>query len=429
METGELYSLYLQHPDICTDSRKIKQGCLFFALRGASFDGNDFAREALEKGAARVVVDSSALPRDERVVKVQDALAALQQLATYHRKKTRMTVIALTGSNGKTTTKDLCRAVLGRKYRTAATEGNLNNHIGVPLTLLSMNGNTEAGIVEMGANHPGEISRLCDMAQPDMGIITTIGKAHLEGFGDIEGVTKAKGELFDYLSLHGGLLLVNRGDERISLLAEGREGRKIYYNGAGGLQAEAVRADPFLSFEAVDGQRRIHFSTRLAGRYNVANVLAACCLGIHLGVPDEEIAGAVNAYVPDSNRSQYIRTERNEIYMDAYNANPTSMRAAIDEFLSSGRKKKLLILGEMKELGDHASMEHIIILRYLKEKGMQEVICVGKAFCGAVGDTGYRHFEEPGELMQYLKDNPPAGRYIFVKGSRSNQLENLLPLL
>ena len=276
MDIPSLYKIYLQHNQVSTDTRMIKKDSLFFALKGERFNGNDFAMEALQKGASYAVVDNDRWNGIDRIIRVHDTLQSLQQLAAYHREQSVFNILAITGSNGKTTTKELCRAVLSEKYKVSATEGNLNNHIGVPLTILSMESKTETGIVEMGANHPGEITLLCDIVKPDYGLITNIGKAHLEGFGSIEGVARAKGELFDHLMEHDKTLIINEGDAYINKMVQGHYDRVLYYNGTKGIFRSNVSNSPFVEFDALLGKKRLHFRTGIIGRYNIENILAAC---------------------------------------------------------------------------------------------------------------------------------------------------------
>lgn len=429
MDTRELHSIFLQQKIISTDTRKISAGCLFFALKGENFNGNRFASEAIEKGAHAVIVDEDVPLKNEKTIRVRNVLQTLQQLASYHRRYLGTIILAITGSNGKTTTKELCNAVLSEKYKVCATRGNLNNHIGVPLTLLSMDRSTEIGIIEMGANHPGEISFLCEIVLPDHGIITNIGKAHLEGFGGIGGVTRAKGELFNYLVHHNGNIFINEGNKYVKKLVPKDYPRTVYYNGKNGISAVSIESNPFLNLKAGYKDRILEMNTHLIGSYNAENVLAACCVGFYLNVDAENIVKAINHYKPANNRSQLIYTGRNTIYMDAYNANPTSMVKSIDEFLRFKNEKKLVILGEMRELGDSSSDEHHSLVTYLKKLQVKSVFCVGKAFKKHAKDAGFIYFETTDDLSGLLLSEPLEGYFVFLKGSRSNQLEKLIPLL
>jgi len=429
MDIRDLHGIFLQQKLISTDTRNISAGCLFFALKGENFNGNRFASEAIEKGAHAVIVDEDVPVKNEKVIRVKNVLETLQQLASYHRVYLGTVILAITGSNGKTTTKELCHAVLSEKYRVCSTRGNLNNHIGVPLTLLSMDRNTDIGIVEMGANHPGEIGLLCEIAQPDHGIITNIGKAHLEGFGGIKGVARAKGELFNYLVHHKGNIFLNEGNKYVKKLVPIDYPGTVYYNGKHGLTAIGSDSDPFLNLKVEYLDRILKINTNLIGTYNTENVLAACCVGFYLKVDAENIVKAINHYKPANNRSQLIHTGRNTIYMDAYNANPTSMATSIDEFLRLKNEKKLLILGEMRELGVSSSHEHQYLVTYLKNRQVRSVFCVGKAFKKPAKDAGFTYFETTDDLCRLLLSEPLEDYFIFLKGSRSNQLEKLIPLL
>ncbi|MFO7369990.1 MAG: UDP-N-acetylmuramoyl-tripeptide--D-alanyl-D-alanine ligase [Bacteroidales bacterium] len=429
MEIKFLYNLYLEHGKISTDSRNITPGCLFFALRGENFNGNLFALDALEKGAGAAVVDEDMPQSHPMIFRVGDVLQTLQQLAGYHRVQSQLKILAITGSNGKTTTKELCREVLSQKYRVYATEGNLNNHIGVPLTLLSMDSSIELGIVEMGANHPGEIAALCEIARPDCGLISNIGKAHLEGFGGIEGVAKAKGELFRHLMENGKTIFLNQGNEYLAPMVPESYSGRVAYNGPEGILAAQVASNPFLSLSVIMNEKKIRIDTHLVGSYNVENVLAACAVGLHFGINPAAIAEAVSSYRPSNNRSQLIDTGKNKIIMDAYNANPSSMAASIAEFLKFEGENKILILGEMREVGDSSTREHESIIAYLKDRNVHRVICMGKAFENAALDAGYKHAGTIDQLIQMLTDDVPSGCLILIKGSRSNRLEKIIPLL
>ncbi len=429
MDIPELYRIFLRNKLICTDTRKIERNCIFFALRGTQFNGNDFAAEALSKGAIRAVVDDKKLTQDSRHIRVENVLGTLQKLSAFHRKKTGCKILAVTGSNGKTTTKELCKAVLSKRYRVHATEGNLNNHIGVPLTLLEMEQDTEIGIVEMGANHPGEIALLCEIAQPDCGLITNIGKAHLEGFGGIEGVVKTKGELFSYLIKNEKTIYINEGDAYVNQLLSGKCDKCFFYNGERGIYARHISSNPFVELEIVVHKQILNIKTQLIGRYNAENVLAACCVGMHEGIPDHEIAHAISTYQSHGYRSQLIQSEQNKIFLDAYNANPSSMLAAIDEFLAFPDDKKLVILGEMKEIGDQSHAEHEGILSYLRNRNVSDVICVGESFRFPSREAGFLYFEDVDALMDHIRRHQVTDSLVFIKGSRSNRLEKIMDLL
>jgi UDP-N-acetylmuramoyl-tripeptide--D-alanyl-D-alanine ligase len=429
MDIKSLYELYLKNRIVSTDSRNITPGCLFFALKGDQFNGNHFANEAIEKGAIAAVVDESPAKPHTGIIEVKDVLTILQQTAVYHRKQSGITILAVTGSNGKTTTKELCKAVLATKYKVRATEGNLNNHIGVPLTLLSMGSDVEIGIVEMGANHPGEIGALCEMAKPDYGLITNIGKAHLEGFGGIEGVAKAKGELYDHLMKNRKTLFLNAGNSYLLSLVPAGYPEVVRYNGNTGLTAVSQSGGPLLKLKVTSGTEETEINTNLVGSYNTENVLASCAVGIRFGISLKAIAGAIESYQPVNNRSQLINTGRNIVIMDAYNANPSSMSAAINEFIMSGERNKMLILGEMREVGDNSEREHEEIIALLKGNNVNNVICVGKAFEQPARHADYKYAGGIDQLSEMLRSEPVEGYYILVKGSRSNRLEKVIALL
>ena len=429
MDINYLYSIFLGSGLVSTDTRNLTPGSIFFALKGENFNGNRFAVEALEKGAVAAITDEDLPLRHPGLIRVENTLNTLQRLAEYHRLHARFTVLAITGSNGKTTTKELCKAILSEGYKVFATEGNLNNHIGVPLTLLAMDSTIDIGIVEMGANHPGEIAMLCNIAHPDYGLITNIGKAHLEGFGGIEGVARAKGELFSYLMKNRKVIFLNCGDPHVRKLVPESYANLVYYNGEGGLQAREVRSGPLLRVGIIHREKKVRLETNLMGSYNTENILAACCVGLHLGIGIDAVTRAVQSYRPQNNRSQYIDTGRNSLYMDAYNANPSSMHLAIEEFLRFNGMNKLLILGEMRELGATARQEHEKLIATLKESNISHVICIGRSFETLAPAAGYLYFENVDLLNEYLRQNPVINHFILVKGSRSNRLENVLQVL
>jgi UDP-N-acetylmuramoyl-tripeptide--D-alanyl-D-alanine ligase len=429
MDIKLLYDIYLKNRIVCIDSRNVSRGCLFFALKGDNFNGNSFAIEAIEKGAFAAIVDEDLPQHHNQIIRVDNVLTMLQRLAGYHRVQSGITILAVTGSNGKTTTKELCKAVLSEKFEVYATEGNLNNHIGVPLTLLAMDKDVEIGIVEMGANHPGEIGFLCEIAKPDYGLITNIGKAHLEGFGGIQGVAKAKGELFNYLICNRKTIFLNEGDPYLPPLVPVGYAETLFYNGKSGLKLINSKSNPFLSLKAGNGKEVLDINTNLVGNYNTENVLAACCVGLHFGVTAKEITRAIHACQPANNRSQLINTVKNTVFMDAYNANPSSMSAAIIEFLKFKGEKKMLILGEMREVGDASPHEHERLVDYLKQKGVNDVIFIGKAFEQSAKRAGYKYTETINQLKELLLTEPLNGFFVFVKGSRSNRLEEVLTLL
>lgn len=415
-----------------TDSRKIDGGEIFFALKGENFDGNDYALSALEKGAAWAVADRRELPEHERLIVVDDAFAALQQLAIWHRTHLRgghLPVIGLTGTNGKTTTKNLIRAVLSRKYRVSATEGNLNNDIGVPLTLLAIRPDTEIAVVEMGANHPDDIAKLVQVSRPDYGLITNVGRAHLLGFGSFEGVKAAKGELYRWLgSRRGSVIFINEDDSELKGMAAGIACHFFGY-GRNYQHAEILDCtpeEPCLRLR-LDGQI---VATRLVGAYNADNVLASIAIGDYFGVPRKDAVEAIAAFVPDNIRSQMVRTSRNTLIVDAYNANPSSMKAALDNFEAVHADRKLALLGDMKELGDESAAEHRKLVSRLLASGADAML-VGPEFRSAAAACGanFPCFDNSDELAASLRENPVSAALILVKGSRSTGMEKVIPEL
>ncbi len=432
MELSKLYELYKQHPGISTDSRSVKENSIFFALKGENFDGNSFAEDALKKGAAWAVVDKSGLRADRRLIVVNDSLRALQGLANYHRKMCGTKILAITGSNGKTTTKELIRKVLSGKFRVFATQGNLNNHIGVPLSLLSMPPDAQIGIIEMGANHHGEIKQLCAITEPDFGLVTNIGKAHLEGFGNIEDIARAKAELFDYLKNNNGIIFGNAGNSFVNDVIPENYRKNVLYGIENSIcWGQYLASDPFLKLILFisDDQNGLKINTNLFGRYNLENVIAAATLGHFFNISSSIIKQAIENFFPEENRSQLIKTKSNNIYLDAYNANPTSMRAAIDNFIELNVKNKYFILGEMMEVGNTAEKEHESLLKFLKEKNILNILCVGKGFHIYADKYGYKYFSDVDALAAALKSNKIRNANILIKGSRANQLEKLVPFL
>ena len=421
-----LYRHYCKAYKVSTDSRKIEKDAVFFALKGENFDANDFALQVAEAGIASLVVaDRKTLPQYERILIVEDSLKALQELAAYHRQQSKATVLSITGTNGKTTTKELVSAVLSKKYRIIHTMGNLNNHIGVPLTLLSIKPDTEIAVVEMGANHPDEIEFLCKIADPDYGLITNIGKAHLEGFGSFEVIIDTKTALYRHVKTYGKAVFVNQANP---LLWEQSEGmNRISYGRYCGADTPVApgACNPYLSVV----WRKHLIQTRLVGSYNFENVAAAIGVGQYFGVEENDIVAALEAYTPTNSRSQVIDTEKNRIVMDAYNANPTSMRAALINFASICGEQHLLILGDMRELGTASEEEHRNILALMKELGYKEALLVGQNFCSYNENPNWKTFDNVGELCQYLESHPISGKIILVKGSNSIQLGKVLPLL
>lgn len=423
----QLYQRFLEHPIVSTDSRNIAPGCIFFALKGPNFDGNQYAADALSKGAAWSVVDDQSLPENEKFIVVCDVLQALQQLASFHRKQLAIPVLGITGSNGKTTTKELIVAVLQQKYRVSSTQGNLNNHIGVPLTLLKMNDHTEIGIVEMGANHPGEIAELCQIADPDLGIITNIGKAHLEGFGSFEGVVRTKSELYDYLREKKEACFINIDNALLMKQAEGL--KKMTYGSSEQAQLRGELQDSayYLTVKALFPKGWLYLKSKLIGAYNFENLLAAARIGLHFEVDPLKIQKAIEQYTPTNNRSQLITKGSNKIIMDAYNANPTSMMAALKNFEAINQPNKIVILGDMLELGNDSKEEHQKIADYLSEQNFDSILLVGKEFSAARTGTKTKKFEHVELLTNYLYElKPMENKLILIKGSRGIKLERAL---
>jgi len=431
----QLYELFKQHPIICTDSRVCPEGSLFFALRGDNFNANAFALTAIEKGCAYAVVDEAEYAIDERFILVGNVLETLQQLATYHRRQMGTTIIGITGTNGKTTTKELIAAVLKEKYHILFTQGNLNNHIGVPLTLLQLRPEHKIAVIEMGANHPGEIRILANIACPDFGIVTNVGKAHLEGFGSFEGVKSTKAELYEYLYANGGSIFINKDNQHLVEMATGagfnmNEARVREYsldpdNWVCYIYGQVLSCSPFLKMKCtIDIGFSIKINTQLIGAYNAENVLAAVAIGEYLGVEEKLLKKGLENYVPQNNRSQLTVTEHNKLVVDAYNANPTSLRAAILNFAQIEKKRKTLILGDMLELGEQSETEHQSIVDLLQQNQFKAVLLVGKEFSKT--NNPYRCFSNVDELINYLGKHPVKGNYVLIKGSRGIKLEKAL---
>jgi UDP-N-acetylmuramoyl-tripeptide--D-alanyl-D-alanine ligase len=432
VKIGDIYELFLRYPYISTDSRSIRKDSIFVALRGKNFDGNRFALDALKEGAAYAIIDKSYFRGDGRLIRVKDSLAALQELANYHRKRCNAQILAITGSNGKTTTKELIKKILEEKYKVFATTGNLNNYIGVPLTLLSMPPDTSIGVIEMGANHHGEIRQLCNIAEPDFGLITNIGKAHMEGFGILEDVARAKAELFDYLKGSKGKIYINTGNPFLrALIPENYSNIVLYGDKGTACWGQYVTSSPFLvmSLFMKGDKEGVKINTNLVGRYNIENIVAAAAFSGSLNLGKDSIKKAVEDYFPENNRSQLIKTKDNIIYLDAYNANPTSMRAALDSFIELELQNKWFILGEMLEIGDTSDNEHRLLLAFLKEKNITNVICIGKGFSHHMQGSGYKYYSDVDVLAETLKSAKIRNASIFIKGSRANRLEKLVSAL
>lgn len=423
MEKDNIYSLYRKHPSVQTDTRKLKAGDIFFALKGPNYNGNLFAKQALEAGASYVVVDEETDSKDDRIIKVEDTLKALQQLASQHRDQFTIPFIAITGSNGKTTTKELIHAVLSSHFITYTTEGNLNNHIGVPLTILKIKSDAQMAVIEMGANHLHEIASYCLYAKPNFGMITNIGKAHLEGFGGAEGVKKGKGELFDYLNENSGTAFVNTDDANVADIAE-KVSNKIFYGiNLENEHASIISSDPFLTIR-IRGNNDLNIASQLVGNYNLPNILAAVKIGRYFKVPDDKIKSSIENYTPSNSRSQMIKKNSNTIIMDAYNANPGSMKAAIENFAAMQGDNKMLVLGDMKELGADTQKEHEQLVQLIDQYSWNEVALTGKAFSAIAHH--YRSFENANEAREWFVKNNFTDALILVKGSRSMQMEKVV---
>ncbi len=426
---ADIYSLFLESTGICTDTRSIKENSIFFALKGANFNGNNFAHQALKQGASYAIVDEEEAKVNDQIILVDNVLETLQNLANHHRKQLNIPIIGITGTNGKTTTKELIKSVLETSYNVYATQGNLNNHIGVPLTLLSMSNNIEIGIVEMGANHRKEIELLCNIADPDYGIITNVGKAHLEGFGSFEGVKQTKAELYRHLEAKKGTIFINSDNKHLNEMLH--EGGKIVSYGKKSFNkvvlCEVYQSD-FLSFSCGINCSEAEIETNLVGRYNVENVLAAITIGSYFKVSKSNITKAIKNYKPTNNRSQLEITANNKVLFDAYNANPTSMEASLNNFVSMEGNNKVLILGEMKELGSVSFSEHKKIVDFLQNKNIKTFL-IGENYKELIAGTSFHYFKDVNDLYKHLENSPIKKSFIMIKGSRSNQLEKIKELL
>ncbi|MCJ7716417.1 MAG: UDP-N-acetylmuramoyl-tripeptide--D-alanyl-D-alanine ligase [Anaerolineales bacterium] len=429
MTIAKLHEEFLASGIICTDTRKQVSGSLFFALKGENFDGNRFVEDALAKGCRLAISDSRELEGSQRVLFVPSVIDTLQQLAHFHRMKASPRVLAITGSNGKTTTKELVSVILSRKFSVLATPGNLNNHIGVPLTLLSLD-KEELAVIEMGANHPGEIAKLAEIAAPELGMITNVGKAHLEGFGSLEGVADAKSELYEYLSANGGSAIID-GNDPLLLKKAVETGVKTLVVGQNGnieVSGRIVSQAPFLEVEMDIEGEKILMGTRLVGAYNLQNIILAAATGIHLGVPVNSIVDSVSEYIPDNQRSQVIEGGGNRIILDAYNANPTSMREAISALMEYASPPVMLILGDMAELGDNTLDEHRELLGWIMKQSVDRVILAGPIFTETGGPSSRLSiYRDTSDLKVAIRSENPTGFNILIKGSRIMGLENLIP--
>lgn len=423
MNIDKIYKIYQQFSSVQTDSRKIEKNDIFFALKGPNFNGNQFARQALNTGAAYVVADEPVGFEDERIIQVNDVLETLQQLAKYHREQFLIPFIAITGSNGKTTTKELLHAVLSTTYQTYTTKGNLNNHIGIPLTILKIKQDAEIAVIEMGANHQHEIEGYCQYAQPTHGLITNIGKAHLEGFGGEEGVKKGKGELFQYLKNNDGTVFVNTDDGAVYDLSKPINNAIFYGSKSENAKGVIEKNDPFIEVK-IEDKTSFTIQTNLVGSYNLPNVLAAVCVGKYFKVEVEKIKNAIENYQPSNSRSQLIQKGSNSIILDAYNANPGSMKAAIENFAKMKGDQKVLLLGSMMELGTDSRKEHEAIISLVGQHEWNAVVLVGKNFNEIKND--FINFENAEQASVWLKNQNLQNAQILIKGSRSMQMEKVL---
>jgi UDP-N-acetylmuramoyl-tripeptide--D-alanyl-D-alanine ligase len=431
MQIPQLYQLYLRYPSVTTDTRKINEGDIFFALKGSNFNGNHFAEHALVAGAAYAIIDEEINVTDDRIIKTPDALLTLQQLAKYHREQlnfrtdgNQLPFIAITGSNGKTTTKELVHIILSSTYKTYTTEGNLNNHIGIPLTLLKIKNDAEVAVIEMGANHLKEIEGYCQYVQPTHGLITNFGRAHLQGFGSIEGVRKAKSELFNYLKENNGTAFVNADDKSMMQLSEGIKNVITYGTVRGHIKGKILDNVTFLRVGIMHRTVIENIKTQLVGEYNLPNILAAVTIGKYFTVPDKKIKAAIENYSPSNSRSQMITQGSNKIILDAYNANPDSMKAAIENFAKMQGSHKILMLGAMMELGKESTHEHEQIIKVIEQFIWDKVVLVGNDFKEI--KNPFINLENSIEANEWFRAQHFENAHILIKGSRSMQMEKAL---
>lgn len=431
MKTEQIYRIYTEESaGVSTDSRTIAKNQIFFALKGLNYNGNKYAAEAIEKGASYAIIDDPVFETG-RTILVDDTLRALQALSAYHRKEMRASVIAITGTNGKTTTKELISAILTKKYKVHYTRGNLNNEIGVPLTILSAPKGTEMMILEMGANHPGEIRALCQIARPDYGIITNIGTAHLEGFGSIDGVMRSKTELYEYLGEVNGIVIYNEKNKMLTDKIYKLINKAVPYScpAGTGLDINILSSEDYLQVVVKYNNKTYNIKTGLFGKYNLENIKASVATGLFLGIEMDDILHAIEKYQPGNNRSQLKETGNNVLICDAYNANPTSMKQAIDSFAELKADNKVIILGDMLELGEKSGEEHLKILREVVSLNPEEVFLAGPVFSKFAPDFGFISFPDVGRLYDHLKEKPLKGYTILIKGSRGMTLEKIYELL
>lgn len=421
---SEIYKIYLQHLNIETDTRKLKPEDLFFSLKGGNFNGNQFALQALELGAVYAIIDEEVDAANDKLIKVDNVLETLQQLAKFHREQFHIPFIAITGSNGKTTTKELIHAVLSSHYKTYTTEGNLNNHIGVPLTILKIRNDAQMAVIEMGANHQKEIEGYCKYAQPTHGIISNVGKAHLEGFGGIEGVKKGKGELYNFIRSHHGVVFAFDDYDYLHEMSKGIKQIIWYGTNQGEVVGHVKTSEPFLEVEFTRGTSFQNVQTNLVGDYNLPNILCAVTVGKYFNVPDVKVKSAIENYLPSNSRSQLIEIGSNKIILDAYNANPSSMKVAIENFAHIHSANKVLILGGMMELGDESIAEHKNLIKLIQQYNFKNVFIVGRNF--KTIRQPYTYFDTAQEAASYIKQQNFENSYFLIKGSRSMQMENVL---
>lgn len=433
-----LYDAFVKSPKISTDTRKIAPGSIFFALKGANFNGNEYAEQALLLGAVYAVIDEASYKKDDRYILVDNALEALQKLAEYHRTHLNIPIIGVTGTNGKTTTKELLHAVLSVKYKTYATKGNLNNHIGVPLSLLDITQETEVAIIEMGANHVGEIAFLCEISKPTFGLITNVGKAHLEGFGSFDGVKKGKGELYDWLEKHNGVLFLQADNSHLLSMANNRDFKEIItygYNQNNNISGKLIASNPTIellwnSWKA-NGYHDEKVKSNLTGSYNMENILAAIAVGLYFGLSSKQVNNGISGYVPTNNRSQITKTANNTVICDYYNANSSSMSAALENLENLTFDNKAVILGDMFELGNESALEHLQIIKQVESIPLNRKIFIGKEFYEHRNNENYRaeFYRSTEEAIEALKVKPLKKSLVLLKASRGMAFENLLGCL
>lgn len=423
MQVNDIYALFLENPSVETDTRKLKKGDIFFALKGPNYNGNHYTQQALQAGASYCIADEPSDNKDDRIILVENCLSMLQQLAKKHRQQFNIPFIAITGSNGKTTTKELLQQVISSSYKSYTTLGNLNNHIGVPLTILRIKQDAEIAIIEMGANHQKEIEGYCEYTMPTHGIITNIGKAHLEGFGGEEGIKKGKGELFEYLKKNAGTAFINNDSETLIEISKGIK-EVITYGTINADYTGIVQNDEsYLQVKITKGANLPLIKSQLIGNYNLPNILAAVCVGKYFNVPDNKIKDALESYTPSNSRSQLIKKDSNEIILDAYNANPSSMKAAIENFAKMKGDKKILILGSMMELGADSDKEHEGIISLIKKYNWEDVVLTGDGFKNI--PDGFLHFTLSTEAAKWFKQKRIENTLVLIKGSRSMQMEKV----